>query len=311
MNIKWLQNTRLTDTGNVGSKAAALGELNSLGISVPSGFVIIVEAFQLFLMNAGLTEVFSSLTSSDSFDRWTRLFKWLVSGIESASWPPALEQQIRDSLRAVEAPFAVRSSGVTEDTRESAFAGAYDSFLNQVTEDDVFNSVRRCWCSAFSQRVEAYRLQHKRLYDNWFMGVIVQTMARADKSGVVFTRNPFAADNSVLLEAVEGGCERIVSGSPADLSVWADRDSHRIIRSESALQPRAMFGTSPASSLVNGGLPNGSILRNREIKLVLEHAMCAERAFGCPLDIEWAFADSRLIFLQARPMTATSLNGDA
>ena len=54
------------------------------------------------------------------------------------------------------AAFAVRSSGLGEDSETNSFAGLMDSFVN-VPTDEVPRRVREVWASAFSARALFYR----------------------------------------------------------------------------------------------------------------------------------------------------------
>ena len=47
---------------------------------------------------------------------------------------------------------------------------------------------------------------------NALLAVVVQRMINSDKSGVIFTKNPMSGENEVIIEAVFGLGEGIVSG---------------------------------------------------------------------------------------------------
>jgi pyruvate,water dikinase len=113
-----LSDLRMTDVGEVGGKAASLGELLAAGVRVPDGVVLAAAA--------------GDLTSDER--RW-------LSG--AGAW----------DLGA--GPFAVRSSGIAEDGAERSFAGIYESVLN-VSADDIPAAVDRCLASAIAARVADY-----------------------------------------------------------------------------------------------------------------------------------------------------------
>lgn len=116
--IRRLRDVRLTDAGEVGGKAAQLGELIAAGASVPDGVVLTVAA-------GGM---------------------------------PADERDVllQNGVRGLDGgPFAVRSSGLAEDGAESSFAGMYETVLN-VRADELSAAVDRVLASAQSARLEAY-----------------------------------------------------------------------------------------------------------------------------------------------------------
>lgn len=55
------------------------------------------------------------------------------------------------------ARFAVRSSGVTEDSEESSAAGQNETFLGLQSNDEVFDAIVKCWASLYSFQSVYYR----------------------------------------------------------------------------------------------------------------------------------------------------------
>jgi pyruvate,water dikinase len=310
MDIIWLNTESATDSQEVGSKAVGLARLARLNLPTPPGFVVSVSAFRKFLQTAGLAPQVASLAMCADVDELERRLQDVRADIHSATLPPDLQQSVTAAYCTLSGTVAVRSSGTIEDGEQSAFAGAYTSLLNRTGEAAVLDAIRECWTSAFSPSVAAYRTQHQLLGADWFMGVIVQTMVFADKAGVMFTTNPFTDDQTILIEAVSGGCEKIVSGTPAELSVWVDRASRKLRRVEQASQPARRFGTGAAGFLAGTAttLQPPRLLRSREIDTLVDAGLRLEAALGRPQDIEWAIVDGQLVLLQTRPLTAYSFH---
>ena len=69
-NVLWLNDLRLTDLAQVGGKNSSLGEmigqLSSLGVSVPGGFATTADAFKAFIAHNNL-----HAASTTSWQRWT------------------------------------------------------------------------------------------------------------------------------------------------------------------------------------------------------------------------------------------------
>lgn len=72
-----------------------------------------------------------------------------------------LKDQIAQQLNQINidgsARFAVRSSGVTEDSEESSAAGQNETFLGLKRNEDVFEAVIKCWASLYSYQSVQYR----------------------------------------------------------------------------------------------------------------------------------------------------------
>ncbi len=107
---------------------------------------------------------------------------------------------------------AVRSSATAEDSSSAAWAGQLDSFLN-TTESDLREKVQRCWASLFTPRAIFYRFEKEFYKTKISVAVVVQKMVDSDKSGVIFSKDPTNKNDSVIIEAVFGLGEGIVSGS--------------------------------------------------------------------------------------------------
>ena len=106
----------MADAAQVGGKAASLGDLMAAGVRVPEGLVLTADAAEMSANERG------ALLRAGAAD--------LGSG-----------------------PFAVRSSGVTEDGAEHSFAGIYETVLD-VAPDDLPEASDRVLASARAARVE-------------------------------------------------------------------------------------------------------------------------------------------------------------
>jgi pyruvate,water dikinase len=237
--VRRLADVRLADAAEVGAKAASLGELLAAGARVPDGFVLTAGAAAM-----GADERRSVLDAA------------------------VIE------IRA--GPFAVRSSGVTEDGAEHSFAGMYETVLD-VAPADVPAAADRVLASGGAARVAAYDVSgHERL------AVLVQRMVRPIAAGVALTADPVSGDRgSCVVTAVRGVGERLVSGAALG-DEWVVQDRAPVARR----QPEQAIDAQQAAA-------------------VAEEARRIAAARGVPQDVEWAIdSDGALWILQARPMTA-------
>jgi phosphohistidine swiveling domain-containing protein len=117
--IRKLQDVRLHDAGEVGGKAAGIGELFAAGAHVPAGVV--------------LTAGVGAMSAADRADLVRAAAADLGAG-----------------------PFAVRSSAVGEDGSERSYAGMFESVLD-VTPDGLVAAAERCLASAHAGRVADYQ----------------------------------------------------------------------------------------------------------------------------------------------------------
>lgn len=173
--------------------------------------------------------------------------------------------QVLTELRALgldpQARYAVRSSGIAEDSAAQSFAGVFRSEL-QVPWHDIPAAMQRVRAS-YTQAVGS---EHTG-------GVIVQTMVDAQYAGVLFTRDPGNA-GAMLIEWVTGLGESLASGRA----------------SPTALRVGRVSGVP-----LEGGTPCPV-----DMAPLVTLAHTIERQFGSPQDIEWAYAQGRFYILQAR-----------
>ena len=108
---------------------------------------------------------------------------------------------------------AVRSSATAEDLPEMSFAGQQDTFLNVQGLDALAAAVVRCWSSLWTARAIAYRARVGLPQDQVALAVVVQVMAPATASGVLFTANPLSGlRTETVIDATLGLGEALVSG---------------------------------------------------------------------------------------------------
>ncbi|HLU39242.1 MAG TPA: PEP/pyruvate-binding domain-containing protein, partial [Planctomycetota bacterium] len=172
------------------------------------------------------------------------------------------------ALRA--ATVAVRSSGRAEDGAEASHAGEFESVL-QVPRERLLDTI-----AGVHRSLRAPNSRSAARQDDG--GVIVQAMVAAEHAGVLFTEDPACA-GAMLVEMTAGLGDRLVSGQ-------VDPDAFR-------------FGRRTFQPLQEGTAPV-------DLTPLLELGRRAEKLFGRPQDIEWAYAGGRFFILQARDITCTA-----
>lgn len=200
-------------------------------------------------------------------------------------WPEADRAELRRRAERLTegGPVAVRSSAVGEDSAERSFAGMFETVLGVAEAERVESAVGRCIHSGRSERVLAYAGSTAPLS----VGVVVQKLVAARAAGVCFTVDPAGKDRAILIEAVAGTGDALVSGR-------AQPERWRVYRTG--------LGTWDARRDPRGA--RGVLAHSEVVEIVLQASNRAER-FGRPLDLEWAIdGDGSLFWLQARPITA-------
>jgi rifampicin phosphotransferase len=233
-----------------GGKAAGLARLVAAGVSVPAGFA--VEA------------------SLGSF----------------GDWPEAARSEFRERAEAMLARdrLAVRSSAMGEDSGTRSFAGLFDTVLGVSDLAAAEAGAARCLASSRSERVRAYAGEPPLR-----MGLVVQRQVEARTAGVCFTVDPLGHDGAIVVEAVAGVGDVLVSGH-------VQPERWRVYRTGfGTVEARRDPGTRAAVSTAV------------EVSEVAAAGLAMAIRLGFPLDLEWARDPAgRLWWLQARPITAAT-----
>lgn len=191
-------------------------------------------------------------------------------------------EEVRRGFINPEVRFSVRSSASSEDSAEHSFAGVFDTFLG-VDIVDIPSRVIECLRSLGSERAETYLLENHIPADEIRMNVIIQEMAGADYSGVLFTENPSGIISESVIVTGEGSGENIVQGRvPVSTTYYSNlEDVHYIEREEG----------SPEIPL-------------KIIKDIREKGILMQNELKYPCDIEFSIKDGQVSYLQVRPVTA-------
>jgi phosphohistidine swiveling domain-containing protein len=287
LNIRWLEEIGRDDVASAGGKGANLGEMLKLGMPVPRGFCLTVEAYAEHARAIGLAEKLGPLLERQDWAAVERTATELFTG-RGLEEPTAAS--VLGAYREMGAPaVAVRSSATAEDTAESSFAGQQETLLNVEGEEAVLSAVLRCWASLWGVRALSYRHQRGVEHLGVGMAVVVQEMVAAEAAGVLFTVDPVAQrSDRMLVQAVRGLGEEVVSGrTRGDIYRVERGDALRVVERD-AEQP---------------GAP---IMSDEQVARLCELAGRLEAHFGSPQDVEFALAAGRLYLLQSRPVTGLS-----
>lgn len=286
-----------------GGKAKNLAVLCQKKIQVPPWFCVSAEAFDAFLK----INNWESLKPTGDLKKFSEdLEKQFVSG----KLPEQFREMLLEKLRALNLTdcfVAVRSSGLDEDSADHSFAGQFSTFLFQKSIDQIEESLKKCWASAYSERALAYRIEKKLPTSGIRMGVVIQQMVNADVAGVAFSRNPIKQldRDSVVVSSVYGLGEGLVSGE-------LDADHFLYSRSEKKIKSELVEKTEAFRQAAEGGIIKVSVeaalqktasLSDAQVSEVAELTIHLENQIGSPQDCEWAFEGGKLFCLQTRPIT--------
>src|ERR1700719_5162971 len=168
--IVGLREVGIGDVDWVGGKNASLGEmiqhLSPLGVNIPDGFVITVNAYRRFIkvneLDKFITERLSEI-NFENIESLRRIGLQIRSSIRNARFPQDLSLEIIERYHAlsgqygqVDTDVAVRSSATAEDLPDASFAGQQETYLNVSGLDNVLHAIRQVFASLYNDRAIAY-----------------------------------------------------------------------------------------------------------------------------------------------------------
>jgi pyruvate,water dikinase len=330
--IRKFKDIGIGDIAVVGGKNASLGEmfsnLSTRGIPVPDGFASTAFAFDLYMHHNGLKKSVHEILLHLDRKMFTNLAATgarIRDLIYDAILPPELKAAIHEAYlelgKGEIIPVAVRSSATAEDLPEASFAGQHDSFLNIKGEDVLFDAVKKCFASLYTDRAIKYREDHGFAHEKVALSVGVQKMVRSDlaSSGIGFTLDPESGFRNVVhLSGVWGLGENIVQGAviPDEFFIFKPTlllGKNAIIQKRLGEKAKTMiYGNSEENPVVNIPTPKERqdqfVLNDKEITNLARWALIIEEHYGKPMDIEWAKdgITNKLYIIQARPETVHS-----
>ena len=313
--LYWLNEIKKSDISICGGKAANLGELVSINVNVPEGFVISTSVYDKYIKENGIDKVIEEqLSSSNSNnvsnieEKSNKIMEAFLKGKMSDEISENIMKYYDELCTKYKAEaVAVRSSSIAEDLENFSFAGLQDTYLN-VKKDQLLESIKKCWASLYTTRVITYRKNYKNTQNALKIAVVIQKMVRSEKSGVLFTVNPTNGKNNIVLEAIFGLGEAIVQGEVTPDHYIVNKSDLSIIEKTINQQNKMI------TRLENGGTQYVSLddksknqkLTDDEIKKLSEVSLIIEKHYKMPMDIEWAIEGGNIYIVQARPITSIS-----
>jgi len=336
-----LDKVGLDDINMVGGKNASLGEmlqhLTELGINVPGGFIVTVNAYRAFLSYNNLESTICHIIETIDFDDLESLRRagsQVRLLIRNGRFPKDMSALIIEEYEKLSGLYdqahtdvAVRSSATAEDLPDASFAGQQETYLNVRGPASLMDAVRNCFSSLFTDRAISYRQTLG--YDHFTVGlsICVQKMVRSDigASGVAFSLDTESGfKDVVVINGSFGLGEMVVQGSvsPDEFIVFKPslrKGFNAIIEKKLGVKEKMMVYGDKADERIRVipveksqqqrfCINDEVILQLSEWVCKLEEYYSARKNQWTPMDIEWAVdgLSKQLYIVQARPETIHS-----
>ena len=310
--ILWLEEIRKEDIAAVGGKGASLGEMSSMGLPVPGGFVVTSRAFRHFLIETGIEQpLFSNLENLnvDDNNALEQASKKARALVMKAKMPAFLKDRIRESYQKLNGGgmvVAVRSSATAEDLPDASFAGQQETYLNIKGEKNLLDAVQKCWASLYGARAIYYRAKQGFDDRSVNIAVVVHQMINSEKAGVMFTSHPVTGEPLTIIEGSWGLGEAVVSGSVSpDKYVYDQRTGNVIDKLIAQKKTEIVSDGEHGTKTLEIGRERQEtpVLSDDEVARLATYGKVAETHYGIPQDVEWSIVGETIYILQSRPIT--------
>jgi pyruvate, water dikinase len=327
--ISWLYEIDKSSGLLVGGKGANLAEMYNSKFPVPPAFIVNTRGYNYFTANIKnkIEEILDAIDVENTsqldenakkireiiinHDMPEDLKEEIIEAYETLSIDKDVMKIAKSSalhiLQHSQEPIfvAVRSSATTEDLAEASFAGQQESYLNVKGDKDLIEKIKRVFASLFTARAIYYRKRQGFSKEKFSLAAVVQKMVDSEKSGVMFSKNPLENNGNVVIEAVYGLGEGIVSGKikPDNYEVSTDL---KIMNKKISVKKTALVRNSQGQMdeiTLDEEISKSQVLGDREINLLANYALKIEEHYGKPQDIEFAIEKGEIYITQSRPIT--------
>lgn len=334
-----------TSPSRVGGKASSLAKLFSTeGIAnrVPEAHALTVDFFNPWIQKQTQTKTFEALSEAIADNANQSKITALCQEMQAASLTMTLSDQQSRAIQTLEAALkgrlaAVRSSAPEEDGSGASFAGAFETKLVVETNaQGLEDAVKACYASLWDYRVLSYKQQQGQHDGDTKIGFCVVVMEMIDSvvAGVAFSVNPLNSDrDETVIDSSWGLGESVVDGSVTTDRYIVNKLTHEVVEetigqkgNEKRLVMKSGGGVVTKTIQEDNPRYSQSTLNPSQIKKLSELVGLVEETYGMPMDVEWAFVETKFEdeqnndkevvvwtpkLLQARPITTLFMMDEA
>ncbi len=179
-------------SGSIGGKARGLAFMNStiiknhlynkfenVRIMIPRTVVVATDYFDEFIKINGLEYILSHEMSDEI----------ILSEFVNSELPQALRDQLRQYIRTVNTPLAIRSSSKLEDSHFQPFAGIYSTYMVPHSDNEsqmlrmVTKAIKSVYASVYFAASRAYIATSQNMISEEKMAVIIQRVCGTEQEG--------------------------------------------------------------------------------------------------------------------------------
>jgi pyruvate,water dikinase len=313
--VLWFEELDQECNDQVGKKCANLGEMTKMGMHVPPGFALSLEAYKDFMSLTGadretkkyLDNVGHDFESIQHFNEASAELRRIV---ESKEMPREMRETVLSHYQRLCQRCSIEEMAVsTRSAGAASHPGQYETHLNVRGDLDVIQKIKKVWSSTFNPRSLSARKHAGAPLETDPIGVAVLKMVNARTAGVLFTADPNTGDTSrMIIEANWGLGESVVGGEALPDTYILDKQSLNII--DKKLGTKSRYVAFKEAGVAEVDTPTEKsctfCLSDEEAEEIGRLGKLLESHFDVPQDAEWAVDEDfgfpeNVVLLQTRP----------
>ncbi|MCR5687964.1 MAG: phosphoenolpyruvate synthase [Lachnospiraceae bacterium] len=280
------------DISSAGGKGANLGEMTAAGVPIPYGAVLSAGAYGRFM-------------EYNSIDTEHAGAADIRSRILNGEIPDDMQEEILSFYRSMGGvPVAVRSSATAEDLEDASFAGQQETYLNVRSDEQLLEKIKECYASLWGDRAVSYREKNGYGGRKVALAVVIQQMIESECAGVLFTKDPSAGTDEIVINASYGLGEAVVSGIVSPDEYRFDRSGRLVSAVIGTKEVMIVYDKNGTKKIgVSEEKRKERVLSDETAARLIKEALRIEAHYKHPVDIEWAVCADTIYILQARSIT--------
>lgn len=324
--IKWLNSPESDSKSGIGDKAYHLSQLIRSDFSVPEAFTVTFASYRSFLEHNNLYEDLKNILASIndfSYSELEEVSHRAQEAILNGQFESRVEDKILEAYGKIGLTEEVRNAGesavdlisgqketqdvaVRPSTNNGLLNKILESKLNVSGKNVLLKSIKECYASLFSVPA-LYLLETTELDLNSIkVGIIVQRMVDADKSGTVFSKNPVSGDTSeYVVESLWGLGSALKTGeSTPDIYVinkHSNELTEKFVPNKETEVVRNSYSGSTKVRRLSPQKRDGRLLDNSKLNTIISQLTKVERIFGS-VKLSFAIERNKVRLLSVREL---------
>ena len=305
-NIFWFKDIVAEDINAVGEKSVRLAELKKEGINIPEGFVITSHAFDEFIKENQLSKKARHLMMTANHENphsITQISNHIKKYFNEGDLNSEFKLELYNAYKKLGGKLTDVHVKILLSPVSEAHLYKHDHSWNEVKgEASLIHSVKMCWSSNFSE----INLINNHDDSSYTKSLIVQRIINPDKSGKIYTIDPENYDKSkAIIKNMLGEYSEQTNLVTMPDIYEVDKSDHKVKSSEIVNQMKMRKIKNGIGKVMNVTKTHKSkkILTEKEIDQLLKQSKQVEKFTYFPQEIDYAFENNRLYFINIRPLT--------